>query len=51
MLYIDPGTGSLILQVVVAGVLAVSFTVKGYAYRIKRFVTGLFRRSDSTPQE
>ena len=38
--YLDPGTGSLIIQVVIASVLGGLFTVKVYWGRIKAF----FRR-------
>ena len=40
--YIDPGSGSIIFQAVVAGSLAVSLTLKVYWRRLRE----LFRRSD-----
>jgi hypothetical protein len=39
-LYIDPGSGSYILQMIIAGVLAVSFFFKNFWYSIKAFFTG-----------
>ena len=33
--YLDPGTGSMILQMTIAGILSVAFTLKMYWYRIK----------------
>jgi len=35
--YIDPGTGSYILQLIIAAFVGVSFTVKIFWKRIKRF--------------
>lgn len=35
--YLDPGTGSMILQGVIAAVAAASFTLKMYWYRIRGF--------------
>ena len=40
--YIDPGTGSLILQGLIAAFAAAAFVIRGYWYRIK----ALFRRKD-----
>ncbi len=45
--YIDPGTGSIILQAFVAGIVGALFTIKMYWRRITAFVSGFFRR---TPQ-
>ncbi|MBX7147979.1 hypothetical protein K1X76_02740 [bacterium] len=39
--YLDPGTGSMIVQVVVGGFLAALYTVKAYWHKIKKF----FKRS------
>lgn len=38
--YLDPGTGSLVLQIMAGSVLAVAYTVKVYWRRIRSF----FRR-------
>jgi hypothetical protein len=42
--YIDPAAGSLILQVLIAGLLAVSTMLKSVRASIKRFFQGLFGR-------
>jgi len=42
--YIDPAAGSLILQVLVAGVLAVATTVKAARESVKRFFVNLFAK-------
>lgn len=34
--YIDPGSGSFMLQILMATLLAVGFTIKGYLMSIKR---------------
>ncbi len=45
--YIDPGTGSLILQAVVAGVLAGLFTMKSFLRRIFGKFTGKKKDSET----
>lgn len=35
--YLDPGTGSIILQGLIAGIAVVGFTIKTYWYRILNF--------------
>jgi hypothetical protein len=42
-MYIDPAAGSLILQVVIAGLLAVTATVKSARASVIRVLRGLFR--------
>lgn len=42
--YLDPGSGSYLLQLIIAGLLAASFTVKSFWRNIKGFVAGLFSR-------
>lgn len=39
-LYIDPGSGSYILQMIIAAVLGVSFFFKNFWLNIKAFFTG-----------
>jgi len=36
--YLDPGTGSLILQMLIAGILGALYTIKLYWYRLKIFI-------------
>ena len=35
--YLDPGTGSMILQGIIAGIAVAGFTLKSYWYRIRAF--------------
>ena len=42
--YLDPGTGSYLLQLALAGVLGASYAVKHFWSRLK----GLFNRSGSS---
>lgn len=41
--YIDPGTGSLILQMLIAGLLGASFAVKIHWRKIRAFLINLTR--------
>lgn len=45
--YIDPGTGSLIVQGLIAGLAAAAVVIRGYWYRIKAF----FRGDKATPDK
>ncbi|MBN1788552.1 MAG: hypothetical protein JW806_09200 [Sedimentisphaerales bacterium] len=46
--YIDPGSGSIILQVIIAGAVGTAFVLKFYFRRIVDFFKNLFsRKSDS----
>ena len=53
--YLDPGAGSLMLQMLVAGVLGGLYTIKLYWYRLKAYVDQLFGReiegSPNTPDD
>jgi hypothetical protein len=40
LLYIDPGSGSYIVQMIIAAVLGVSFFFKNFWLAIKSFFTG-----------
>jgi hypothetical protein len=42
--YLDPGTGSMILQGIIAGIAVVGFTIKSYWYKIR----GFFGKSGSS---
>lgn len=44
--YIDPGTGSYIFQILVAAFVAVSFAVKIYWQKIKKFAGRLFAKKE-----
>ena len=41
--YLDPGSGSYLLQLLVAGLLGGAYGVKCYWRRIKGYLAGLFR--------
>lgn len=45
--YLDPGTGSALIQGVIAAIAAVGVTLKLYWHRIKRFFTS--RRDEKSP--
>lgn len=45
-LYLDPATGSLILQVVAAGVLTAWLTFRRSWSRVRSFFNSLFRRTE-----
>jgi len=36
--YLDPGTGSMLLQMLIGGVIAAIFTIKMYWYQLKLFI-------------
>ena len=38
--YVDPGTGSYLLQILIAGLLGAAFALKLYWTRIKSFLSG-----------
>ena len=45
--YIDPGTGSMALQILLAGIVGALFTIKTYWRKAKEFVVGFFRKPGS----
>jgi hypothetical protein len=46
--YIDPGTGSYVFQLLIAGLLGAAFTAKVFWKRIAAFLTGVTKRSNSS---
>ncbi len=51
--YLDPGTGSMILQGIIAGIAVAGFTLKNYWYRIRAYFgkaapTSLLDEDDET---
>ncbi|MBI3306883.1 MAG: hypothetical protein HYZ84_03655 [Candidatus Omnitrophica bacterium] len=42
--YLDPGSGSYILQLIIAGLVAGSFAIKTFWKTIKNFFAGLFSK-------
>ena len=49
--YIDLGTGSYILQLIIATLLGVTFTIKAYWRTIKTFLTNVFRKTHRDEKE
>lgn len=49
--YLDPGTGSFLLQVIVGGFLGGVFIIKGYWQRISAFFTKKKSNQSSTSTE
>lgn len=46
LLYLDPGSGSIILQVVLSSVFAMMFFFKNSLRSFGHFVSSMFRRKD-----
>lgn len=42
--YLDPSSGSYILQIIVVGLVAISVTIKTWWRTIKAFLAGLFSK-------
>lgn len=42
--YLDPGTSSFFIQVIIAGIIGALFTVKLFFHRVKAFFSRLFTR-------
>lgn len=49
LLYIDPGSGSYLIQAIIAGVLGVAFFFKNIVFAIKHFFQRFFGRKPRTP--
>jgi hypothetical protein len=47
--YIDPGTGSFVIQIVIAALAGCSLAIKIYWSKIKTFVRSLFSKEGKTP--
>lgn len=43
--YIDPGTGSYLLQLAVGGLLAAAFTIRLFWRKLRSFMSNLFARA------
>ena len=46
--YIDPGAGSLLIQMLVAGVMGAIFTIKMYWFRLKSYIQKLMGKDVSS---
>lgn len=49
LLYIDPGSGSYLIQALIAAVLGVAFFFKNIATVVKHFFYRLFRKKSKMP--
>jgi hypothetical protein len=49
LLYIDPGSGSYLIQVIVAGVLGIAFFFKNIVFAVKMFFQRVFGKKSKTP--
>jgi len=49
--YLDPGSGSYLLQLLIASALGAAFAVRLYWTRIKAFFTGRFGSSEGEDEE
>jgi energy-coupling factor transporter transmembrane protein EcfT len=46
--YLDPGSGSYIIQIIIAGLVAGSFAIKLYWRKLKTFLKSLLGRDQSS---
>jgi hypothetical protein len=46
--YLDPGTGSYIFQLIIAGIVGLAFLLKVYWKKIKAFFAKLFAKTGKT---
>ena len=44
--YVDPGTGSMVVQMIIGGVVAAAFMIKTYYYQLKAKLRSLLGRGD-----
>lgn len=49
LLYIDPGSGSYLVQVIVAGALGIAFFFKNIATYVRHFFYRIFGKKDKRP--
>lgn len=49
LLYVDPGSGSYLIQVLVAAALGAAYYVKTSWWRIKHFLSGKKKPKDDQP--
>ncbi len=42
--YVDPGTGSMAIQIIIGSIVAAAFMIKTYYYGLKRWIARLFGR-------
>jgi len=44
--YIDPASGSLVIQIIIGALVGVGITVKIYWYRLKGFISNINKKDD-----
>jgi len=44
--YIDPGSGSLVIQIIIGALVGVGITVKIYWYKLKGFISNINKKDD-----
>ncbi len=44
--YIDPGTGSIILQIVIGSIVGALFMLEVYWRKVRRFLSGIFSKTN-----
>ncbi len=49
--YLDPGTGSMLIQMLIGGVVAAMFTIKMYWYQLKLFIKRKLGKEDAQLSE
>ena len=49
--YLDPGTGSMLIQMLIGGVVAAMFTIKIYWYQLKSFMKRNLGKKDTQLNE
>ena len=49
LLYIDPGSGSYLVQVIIAAILGGAFWIKKFWRKIRSFFASLFTRGKKEP--
>jgi uncharacterized membrane protein len=49
--YIDPGTGSLIIQAIIGAVAAIGVTIKIFWHRLKIFFSGGSKKSEKADKQ
>lgn len=49
--YIDPGTGSFVVQILVATAIGILISIKSFWINIKTFFINIFSKNNSTEQE
>ncbi|PIR06611.1 MAG: hypothetical protein COV55_03750 [Candidatus Komeilibacteria bacterium CG11_big_fil_rev_8_21_14_0_20_36_20] len=49
--YLDPGSGSFIFQIIIAGLLSGAFAIKMYFKKIKKLFTRIFNRKKTDYEE